>query len=83
MPKADSCEYCPGALKSRRVHARFPYRRGIIYVDQVPAWVCERCGEQYFNAAVVKRLEEIARRRGRIKRKISFPLAQYDMALTR
>jgi len=50
-------------------------------VDRVPAWVCAKCGEQYFDAPVYKRLEEIARRRRQIKKTIYFPLAEYNMPL--
>ena len=49
-----------------------------VYVDHVPAWVCTRCGEQYFDAPVYKRLEAIAKHAHRIKRKVTFPLADYD-----
>ena len=51
------------------------------YVDRVPAWVCGKCGEQYFDAPVYKRLEVIAKQRSRIKKTICFPLAEYDAAL--
>ena len=79
--KRDSCEFCGGQVDPRVIRARLPFRGKTIYVDKVPAWVCDRCGEQYFDAPVYKRLEQIAKRRARIKKTISFPLAQYDMAL--
>jgi YgiT-type zinc finger domain-containing protein len=48
-----------------------------IYVDNVPAWVCTQCGEQYFDAPVYKRLEAIARQPERITQTVCFPLAEY------
>ncbi len=42
---------------------------------------CVKCGEQYFDVPVYKRLEEIAKHRERILNSISFPLAEYEMAL--
>jgi len=77
----DPCEFCEGTVEQRSVLARFHFRGQTIYVDNVPAWVCTRCGEQYFDALVYKRLEEIARQRDHIQETICFPLAQYDMAL--
>ena len=50
-------------------------------MDHVPAWVCTHCAEQYFDAPVYKRLEQIAKHRRRIKKTVSFPLAEYEMAL--
>jgi hypothetical protein len=55
--------------------------KGSIYIDNVPAWVCGKCGEQYFDAPVYKRLEEIARHSDRIRKTVCFPLAEYDAAI--
>jgi YgiT-type zinc finger domain-containing protein len=68
--KADVCELCQGKVEHRRVQARFHFKGETIYVDNVPAWVCVRCGEQYFDAPVYKRLEEIARHRSLIEKNI-------------
>jgi len=76
------CECCEGTVEHRRVRARFHFKGETIYVEKVPAWVCITCGEQYFDAQVYKRLEEIARRRERITKQVCFPLAEYDIALT-
>jgi len=77
----DWCDFCDGKVLNRTVRARFHFRGQTIFVDRVPAWVCNRCGVQYFEASVYKRLEAIARHRRRIKRTVSFPLARYDMAI--
>ena len=77
--KGDRCEFCEGEMEQRRVLARFRFKGETIYVENVPAWVCNRCGERYFDAPVYKHLEEIAGQRERIQRIISFPLAEFDM----
>lgn len=76
--KGDRCEFCEGEMKQQRILARFRYRGQTIYVENVPAWVCDKCGEEYFDAPVYKSLEEISRQRERIQRVISFPLAAFD-----
>ena len=81
MVPYDPCEFCDGKVTQRLVRARFHFKGQTIYVDRVPAWVCAKCGEQYFDAPVYKRLEEIARHRRRIRKTICFPLAEYDMAI--
>ena len=78
--KSDRCEFCEGVMEQRRILARFRYRGQTIYIENVPAWVCSQCGEEYYDAPVYKGLEEIARQRERIQRVISFPLAEFDMA---
>lgn len=76
----DACEFCGGEMQHRIIRVRFHYGGETLYVDRVPTWVCAHCGEQYFDAPVYKQLETIARQRGRIKKTISFPLAEYDKA---
>jgi YgiT-type zinc finger domain-containing protein len=77
----DMCEFCEGRVEERISQARFHFKGHTIYVDRVPTWVCSKCGEQYFDAPVYKRLEEIARHRTQIKKTICFPLAEYDAVL--
>ncbi|HHT9155026.1 MAG TPA: YgiT-type zinc finger protein, partial [Candidatus Tripitaka sp. YC43] len=72
-------EFCEDEVKPQLLGARFHFKGQTIYVDNVPAWVCSKCGEQYFDAPVYKRLEEIAHHRSRIKKTISFPLAVYSL----
>ena len=81
IAKRDACEFCDGKMEERVIQARFYFKGQTIYVDRVPAWVCAKCGEQYFDAPVYKRLEEIAEHRQRISKTICFPLAEYDMVL--
>ncbi len=81
MTGRDACEYCDGDVRHRVTQARFHFKGRTIYVDRVPAWVCGKCGELYFDAPVYKRLEAIAKQRSRIKKTICFPLAEYDAAL--
>jgi YgiT-type zinc finger domain-containing protein len=81
MPKHDTCEFCEGKIEQRVVQARFHFKGQIVFIDGVPAWVCVKCGEQYFDAPVYKRLEEIAKHSDHIKKTICFPLAEYDMAM--
>jgi len=80
--KADSCEFCGGKIEHNNILARFRFKSDTIYVQDVPAWVCNHCGEQYFDAPVYKKLETIATHRDRIKRTIDFPLAKFRMAVS-
>ena len=73
----DVCEFCDGKVGQCVIQARFHYQGHTIYIDGVPAWVCAKCGEQYFDAPVYKRLEKIAEHKSRIKKTICFPLAEY------
>ena len=74
----NGCEICDGPLEERRILARFRYRGDTIYIENVPAWVCKHCGEQYFDAPVYKRLEEIAQHREQIELEVAVRLCSGD-----
>ncbi len=78
--QADPCEYCDGTVELRQLRVPFHFKGSTIYVDNVPVWVCKKCGERYFDAPVFKKMEDIARQRQRIQKMVSFPLADYATA---
>lgn len=78
----ERCEFCDGELEQKRVLARFRFQGETIYIENEPAWVCQQCGEQYYDAAVYKQMEKIAQQRESIQRVISFPLAEFEMSLS-
>lgn len=78
--KREQCEYCDGVVEAAVLRVPFRYQQETIYVDHVPVRRCRQCGELYYEAAVYKRLETIAKNRRTIKAKITFPLADYALA---
>ena len=75
---SDFCEFCDGTLQEQVVRARFHYMGQTLYIDHVPARVCDRCGEQYYGGRVYERMVEIAKDPRRVKGTVTFPLADYD-----
>ncbi len=56
--KGDQCEFCEGKTEKQRILARFRFKEHTIYIENTPAWVCNKCGEHYFDAPIYKRLEK-------------------------
>jgi YgiT-type zinc finger domain-containing protein len=46
-------------------------------VENVPAWVCEHCGEQYFDAKVVKELDKMKGKHLQAKGVMQVPVYVY------
>ena len=46
-------------------------------IENVPAWVCENCGEQYFDSKVIEELDKIKDRPPKAKRIIEVPVYNY------
>ncbi|MBI2864350.1 MAG: type II toxin-antitoxin system MqsA family antitoxin [Chloroflexi bacterium] len=53
------CNFC-GNAKFREKHVQYIYRHQgrFLVVNNVPCEACEYCGEQYFKAEVLKKIEE-------------------------
>ena len=54
-----TCSFC-GNKNFREVRTQYVYRHDgkMLIVDNVPCEQCEYCGEQYFKADVLRRIEQ-------------------------
>ena len=77
MSKGGGCEFCDGTLESRKVTVDSRRGGSLVVIEGVPARVCNRCGERYYPAVVVRKLEEISARRRTSKRTIRVPIAKF------
>ena len=79
--KHDPCEYCGGPVKQRKVRVDHRWKGVLIVVENVPVGVCHNCGERYYDAAVLRKLDLMAQGEvGSISR-ISVVVADYSRAI--
>lgn len=57
--KKDLCPLCGGNKKESTTIFTIDYKKGVIVVREVPAFVCEQCGEEWLSDEVTSKLEEI------------------------
>lgn len=73
----DDCTFCGGRVTERQVQkACFWGDKLVALVDRVPTGVCEQCGERYYRAAVLKRIEAKLKNRKK-SRQIRLPVIEY------
>ncbi len=53
------CYLCGGTPELRRVTAENWWGEQLVLVENVPAWVCRNCGEQYFDASTCRSLDAL------------------------
>jgi YgiT-type zinc finger domain-containing protein len=53
------CYLCGGKTALRLVTAENWWGEKLALVEDVPAWVCEDCGEAYFEAGVCQKLDKL------------------------
>ena len=59
QPKAkETCYFCSrGILEEKRVTVDFRWGEKLVIIENVPARVCNECGERYYAARVVRQME--------------------------
>ena len=75
------CHFCGGEVLEKRI--TIDYRWGdklMAIIENVPAGVCQVCGEQYFKAEVVKEMERIATSEETPKRMLQVPIRELTVA---
>ena len=76
------CNFC-GNKSFRENHVQYIYRHDgqFLVVNNVPCEECEYCGEQYFKAEVLKKIEKdfiaIYRSKKKAKRMVKLPVEEF------
>lgn len=74
------CFQCGNPTVKKFVVAENWWGDAFTLVENVPVWVCENCGEQYFDAEVVKELDKMKEKPLQAKRVIQVPVYVYGQS---
>lgn len=78
--KHEPCESCRGPVKPRKVRVDHHWKGVLIVVEKVPVGVCHNCGQRYFDASVLRKLDLMAQGEVGSVRRISVVVADYSLA---
>jgi YgiT-type zinc finger domain-containing protein len=53
------CYYCGGKVTEKLIEVDFHWKGQFYLFENVPAGVCEQCGEKYFTAEVSENLDKL------------------------
>ena len=67
---------CEGYLEAKRGRKYFRYEKALIIIEDVPAWVCNKCGERYHHARVFKTMRQIAIHSDQLTEHVRVPVAR-------
>lgn len=77
--EGDRCDFCfEGRLRSRLVQEYYRVGKGLVVLERVPAYVCEKFGERYYEAHVAEKMRQLAKKGPRVKERVSFPLVHFQ-----
>jgi len=76
-----TCSFCDGELEEQLVQHEYHWEGKLFVFEDVPARVCRQCGERYFDAVVVKAMEQAVLEQLEPKRILQVPVFSYtDLA---
>jgi len=75
------CHFCGGEVEERRITTDYRWGEQLVAViENVPAGVCQVCGEQYFKAEVIKVMEKLAHSEEKPQKVLQVPLREVTVA---
>jgi len=57
--KPDRCSFCKGKLEEGKTEFVAKVGDEVISIKDVPAYVCENCGEAYFTPEISRKIDEV------------------------
>jgi YgiT-type zinc finger domain-containing protein len=75
------CYFCGGEVVEKRVTVDYRWGAELLaVVKNVPAGVCQICGEQYIKAEVVKEMEEVVQSKEQPQETLAIPVRELRVA---
>ena len=67
----DKCYFCKGDVVQQHVSIDYRWGDTLVIIKDVPAAVCQQCGEKYLSSSVYKELERLAKSKNHIMDKMT------------
>ena len=61
MKNKDKCSFCKGKLYEGKTEFIAEVGDEVISIKDVPAYICENCGEAYFTSEISRKMDEVMR----------------------
>ncbi len=74
MHKYGDCSFCGGEVKEGKVELDYRYQGKLFVFQNVPAGICQQCGEKYLTAKVAKEIEQRVQTKENWDKTISVPV---------
>jgi YgiT-type zinc finger domain-containing protein len=75
------CYFCKGKVVAVKTEVDFRWGKKLKVLKNVPARVCQQCGEKYFEATIYKAMERLVIGRVKPSARISVDVVQFKEAV--
>ncbi|MGA2466799.1 MAG: type II toxin-antitoxin system MqsA family antitoxin [Thermodesulfobacteriota bacterium] len=76
------CYFCKAKVVQQQVTIDYRWRDDLVVIRDVPAGVCEQCGEKYLESSVYKELERLAKSKSHLRGKIMVDILAFEESIT-
>ena len=72
------CYFCKGKVLEKKVKIDFHWGDDLLVIKDVPAEVCQQCGEKYFSSETYKVMKELAKSKAKPIRHIMVEVIKFE-----
>ena len=80
MKEKEKCQFCGGNLEDKKTNVDLRVKGELIIFEDVPAKVCDQCGEKYFSAEVYAGLERMVKEKHKIKKEVHVQVIDFPVS---
>ncbi|MBU2471928.1 MAG: type II toxin-antitoxin system MqsA family antitoxin [Bacteroidetes bacterium] len=78
MKKFEYCFLCSGVLVGQQVTKIQTWKGELVgIIENVPAWVCNQCGERYYDAPTLEKIDVLLSKREQPKKNLIVPAYEF------
>ncbi len=74
----DKCYFCKGKVLQQNINIDYRWGETLVVIKNVPAGVCDQCGEKYLTSDVYKELEQLAKSKSHLMGKMTVDILVYE-----
>jgi len=75
------CYFCKGKVVEAKTEVDFRWGKKLKVLQDVPARVCQQCGEKYFHSTVYKAMEKLVAGRVKPSSRLSVDVVHFKKAV--
>ena len=73
----EKCYFCQGKVVQQHITIDYRWGDTLLVINDVPARVCQQCGEKYLSSGVYKELERMAKGKSYPKSKMTVDVLDF------
>lgn len=74
----DKCYFCKGKVVDQQITIDYRWGDTLVVIKEVPAGVCEQCGEKYLSSDAYKELERLAKSKSHLTGEMTVEVLKFE-----